>query len=408
MHTLGDHELALDNGQHILIGAYEHSLDLMRLVGLNTQTLFQRTPFRLSYPDGWHLQAVPAPAPMHLGIGLLRAKGMTLSERLALVRWQRHYAKQGWTAHAGNAPDTTVAHLLSDLPPGLVQRLMRPLCLAALNTEPHQASAHLFLRVLQESLGGRSTHSHLLIPRLDLSGVFARPALHWLEQHQTTWRPGTAVRALDFDGETWLVHTQDQTLPARAVILALGPDACARVLRASSAAVQAQLANTTLTQLAQLEHAPITTVYLRYPESVRLPKAHFALIDDSATQHYGQWVFDRGALDPTYRGVLSVVISGTGPHQDLSHRNLCQAVAKQLSHCLSLPEPLHSLCFVDKRATVLAVPGLKRPDCQQGYKGLFLAGDTAASPFPSTLEGSVRSGIEAADALAKWQNDMAN
>jgi uncharacterized protein with NAD-binding domain and iron-sulfur cluster len=95
---------------------------------------------------------------------------------------------------------------------------------------------------------------------------------------------------------------------------------------------------------------------------------------------------------------VSVVISGAGPYRDLDRDALGQAVARQL-RALGLPEPIAHYAIIEKHATIVPAPGLRRPAAVLPVAGLFLAGDAADSPYPSTIEGSVRSGIAAAAAI---------
>jgi squalene-associated FAD-dependent desaturase len=396
-YRLGDRRYNLDNGQHILLGAYRDTLNLMRSVGMDTDAVLDRTPFRLTYPDGWQLQAGHGRAPWHLASGLLTARHLPWRDRLALVRWQIKQQGQGWQWPGDGDPSAT--ELLRGLPASLIERLLRPLCLAALNTEPSEASGRLFLRVLADSLGGSSTASHLLVPRTDLSALFAQPALDQVCQRGGTWMARTTVRTLDHDGRTWRVVTSGQPLCATRVVLALPVEPCRRLLESAAPAVRHALEPTTLSRLDAIRHAPISTVYLRYAPTVRLTLSHYALLDDPAAKRPAQWVFDRGAFHPADAGVLAAVISGHGPHEALDEHTLCAQVAQQLSSDLGLPAPIDAVRFADKRATILATPGLQRPAVRQGPLGLYLAGDTADSPYPSTLEGSVRAGLDAARAL---------
>jgi predicted NAD/FAD-binding protein len=69
--------MALDNGQHILLGAYRETLRLMRLTGADPTALLLRLPLQLVIPGRFSLQAAPLPAPLHLAFGLLTAHGLT-------------------------------------------------------------------------------------------------------------------------------------------------------------------------------------------------------------------------------------------------------------------------------------------------------------------------------------------
>jgi len=79
---------SLDNGQHLLVGAYRELLALMRTVGV-PETAVLRMPLELRYARGFALRALPLPAPFGLLGGLLFARGLPLTERLGAVRFMR-------------------------------------------------------------------------------------------------------------------------------------------------------------------------------------------------------------------------------------------------------------------------------------------------------------------------------
>lgn len=389
--TLGDRDFPLDNGQHLLIGAYTHTLRLMQAVGVEPGAAFLRLPFALRYPDGFALVAASAPAPWHLALALLRAQRLSWRERLAMVMLIERFKRQDWNV----GQDRPAADLLRGHPAVLIQSVWRPLCIAALNVPLEIASARVFLTVLRDSLGGAASASELLLPRGDLSQLFPNAAQRHFERNGGALRLRTPVDSVQPTGSGWRVVTRGnelEALEADAVVLALPPPRAAALL-----APLGERAGAAAAQLQAMEMAPIATVYLRYA-SVSLPHPAYALRDDAARGAYGQWVFDRGALDARCAGVLSVVISAAGPHMDLPHAALQAAVAQQLSAALGLPAPIASATIVDKRATIVPAPNLQRPSMRL-LPGLLLAGDAADSAYPSTIEGSVRSGVAAASAL---------
>ncbi len=156
-----------------------------------------------------------------------------------------------------------------------------------------------------------------------------------------------------------------------------------------------------LDAVAQFRYEPICTVYLKYDATVSVPGGFVTLLDDPARKAYGQWVFDRGALDPANRGVLAVVVSASGAHDDEPLPSLCDAVASQLTRDLGLPAPRAARAIVEKRATLAARPGLRRPQNVTAVPRFLLAGDWTHSDYPSTLESAVRSGVAAARHLLR-------
>jgi predicted NAD/FAD-dependent oxidoreductase len=256
----------------------------------------------------------------------------------------------------------------------------------------------MFLTVLRDSLGADASASDLLLPRGDLSALFPDAALDWLAARGAAIHLRCPVSALHGPERRWQLDTRTGPIAADAVVLALPPPRSAALLNTLPQPHSASLA-AAIRQLHAIALAPISTVYLRYDAGVRMPHPVLALREAPARRHFGQWLFDRGALDPHCAGVLSVVISAAGAHQQLSHASLASCVTTQLTDVLGLPMPLATQVIEEKRATIVPAPGLRRPPIALAPAGLHLAGDSADSPYPSTIEGSVRSGLAAARSI---------
>ena len=388
---LGDRAFALDNGQHLLLGAYRSTRALMREVGLAPEQALFESPFELQYPDGFRIAAGRAPAPWHLLQALVGARGLSAAERTAIVAWVARRRCAGWRVE----PDAPASTLFREHPARCVERLWDPLCLAALNVPLDQASARTLLNVLRDSLGATSAASRYLIARRDLSATFPDAAQAHLAQRGVAFHWRQPIRRLEHDASGgWRVQTRDAEFPADAIVLALPADRAASLLES---AAQAPL-DAVVAALRRVRHAPIATVYLRTSSAFRLPRPLLALRSRPGERRYGQFVFDRGWLDPACSGVLAVVVSGSGPHEQLDAGDLAAAASAQLASDLQLPLPIDHAVLREKHATIVPSPGLVRPATRLPLPGLYLASDAADSPYPSTLEGSVRSGIAAARA----------
>lgn len=388
----------LDNGQHILLGAYTDTLRLMRTVGVDPDTCFLRVPMQMRYPagsGGMDFKAARLPAPLHLLVALLRATGLNRADKVSLARFTTTARWIDWQLHQ----DCSVAELLDrfDQTDRLIALLWRPLCIAALNTPPATASAQVFLNVLRDSLGGRRGASDMLVPRVDLGALFPVPAARFVEQRGGAVHLGMRVTALENTGERWRVGTaagrfqttdRDDT-GFDAVILATPWTETARLLAAWDPLVAAL----------PFEAEPITTCYLQYAPALALPQPFMALLDDAASGQWGQFVFDRGQLDAAQAGLLAVVVSASTDAVALPHDVLAAAIAEQLATVFRMPAlrtPQRMRIISEKRATFSCTPGLIRPDTATASGGLFLAGDHVKSDYPATLEAAVRSGIAAA------------
>jgi squalene-associated FAD-dependent desaturase len=412
------HGRSLDNGQHILLGAYRQTLRMMRLAGIDIERAFLRLPLQMHYPvlsDGMQFEASRLPAPLHLAFALLKSKGLVRADRLALARFTTTARWMDWRMHV----DCTVSEFLErfDQTERVIRLMWRPLCIAALNTRPEQASAQVFLNVLRDSFGARRAASDMLIPRIDLSAAFPDAAGAFVvARGGATCYGRTVTRLLREDGR-WRLQLAGAVT---SVGMSAGPNAAAEgdaeALGAQSfdgvvIATQPAHAATLLAEhgaqvahnlIEQLQTEPITTCYLQYPESVRLPRPFLALVDDCASGEWGQFVFDRGQLQADHGGLLAVVVSAS--EEAIAHGKdaLVDQIAAQLARAFgaeSFKRPIWSQVITEKQATFRCTPSLARPTVETGVPGLALAGDYTAGDYPSTLESAVRSGSEAARLL---------
>lgn len=382
----------VDNGQHILIGAYQACLHMLQTVGIDARTALLRLPLDLRYADGTGLQLPNLPPPWNAAWGIARAKGWSWHDKLALLRtahaWQRsHFSAP---AHA------TVADLCQGLPARLLQDFVDPLCISALNLPAEQASARVFLRVLQDGLFSGRGGSDLLIPRTDLSSLFPATAAQWLQAQGAQLHLGERVTQLDYDPAhaAWQVHGQHFDR----VVLATASADAARLVQAAQASLPApaQSAARQWAAIAQaLPHTAIATVYAYAPPPATgghlLPAPMVAL--RSGPQAPAQFAFDKAQLGGP-AGVLALVVSAS--HGDKA--TLQAHVLTQARMQLGLPALQALQTVVDKRATFACTPHVQRPE-QHIAPGLWACGDYVAGPYPATLEGAVRSGMQLAQSL---------
>ena len=387
--------LSLDNGQHILIGAYSEGLKLMAELGIDERSALLRMPLTLRFPDGTGLKLPNLPAPIDAVMGILRARGWSWRDKLSLLttaaRWQlRKFACP---------PEITVASLCSRLTPRVMATLIDPLCVSALNTPAERASGQVFLRVMRDALFTTSGGSNLLLPRTDLSALLPDAAAAWLQKHGAKVRMGSRVQSLLQDGQFWQVSTASEAVASAnlngpssvdnfdAIILACPAQVAARLVQGSAVSC------TGWVESAQaLTYEAITTVYA-FSRSGPLAQPMLAL--PSSNKHPAQFVFDRSQLNGP-AGLLAFVISASiGDAAALADQ-----VAAQASHQLGMTDINIVQTIVEKRATFACTPGLIRP-AQHIAPGLLAAGDYVDGPYPATLEGAVRSGLQAAMLLNK-------
>jgi hydroxysqualene dehydroxylase len=370
--------VALDNGQHILIGAYRRTLQLMHTVGADPEALLHRRPLDLRFADGTGLSLPRGPAWLVFGAAVLAARGWGWRDKASLLR-----GAAGWMASGFRcAPGATVAALARHLRPAVRARLLDPLCVAALNTPADEASGAVFLRVLRDSLFAGPGSSDLLLPRAPLSQLLPVPALAWLSAQGATLRPGHRVATITRQGGRWQVDGG----PFDVVILAASAAESARLVAPLNAAWAARAAS--------FHYEPIVTVYLRAPR-LRLPRPMTALLDGPDAP--AQFVFDHGALGGE-AGRFAFVVSGAARWVQAGLDATADAVLRQARAAFA-PGTWNGATvertLAEKRATFRCVPGLDRPPALIAA-GLLAAGDYLEGPYPATLEGAVRSGEAAA------------
>lgn len=380
--------ITLDNGQHILIGAYTETLRLMRLVGLEPDALLLRQPLSLPFPDGTGLQtpsyATHWPAPFDAIAAIATARGWTWGERLSLIR-----ASLGWQLRRFTcAPQWSVAQLCDGMAPRVLHELIEPLCVSALNTPADQASAQVFLKVMQDALFGVRGGSHLLLPRTDLSALFPVAAAQWITQRGGEVNLGHRVGSLRWQAPHWLVDGQAFDRVVWATSSSNAATALAEYSHSATTSIATALQAWAATAAA-LRFEAIATVYAWAPQA-RLPHPMLALRNSASAP--AQFVFDRGQLGgPT--GLLAFVVSASDGSREVLQTAVLQQAAAQLGP-IGVPALLPVQTVVEKQATFACTPGLQRPP-QAIAPGLLAAGDYVQGPYPATLEGAVRSGWSA-------------
>jgi hydroxysqualene dehydroxylase len=397
--------LPLDNGQHLLLGAYERTLELLtRVRGERAaRAQFARrplsiVPFSPTQSDALTMLSRRAPGRLGLLVGLLSARGLSWRERIANIGWFRNLERAGFV----RPPHETVAKMMSPLPPRVARLLWEPLCLTALNTPVAEASAQVFANVLRASFAGAGDASDFLLPATDLSALFPEAAAQFLAEHGGSVRLGAHALVVKTRRDEAIFAVDGNAEMAAAAIVAVGPHQLRQAF-ATEALAQHPSLSAAIGALEMLAYEPIVTIWLGYAAAVAMP-GPIARLDDAP----GQWVLDRpdilahaSATDrPPLAQLLAVVISASGPHMASPHAELARAADAQLRRLRpALPPCAWSQVIAEKRATYACTPQRPRPAGPRFAPGIYLAGDYVDTEYPATLEAAVRSGVAAAEAL---------
>lgn len=382
----------LDNGQHMLLGAYHETLALLRKVGVDEAQAFLRLPLQIqlqltSGKSEFLLKSIDfLPAPLNLLFGLLLSSGLSFSERMAAIKLMLHLKNSQYQIVSDRVLESFLINQGQSRK--LIKTLWEPLCLAALNTPIAIASTRVFLNILHDTFTGNKNNSDFLLPKFDLSQIISQPLSQYIQDKGGEIRLNQRIRKLEVTPNGFSVETKVEKSHFSHVVLATSP---ASMLKLITPIPTLQYV---AQQIQSYDYQPIYTIYLQYPVETKLPHVMTGL-----TKMLGQWVFDRGQLCDQH-GLIAVVISATGKHQLLSQDALALKIARELSHTFpDLTKPLWYKVIAEKRATFSCVANLARPTNKTTQTGLFLAGDYTYADYPATIEGAIRSGMKCAELI---------
>jgi squalene-associated FAD-dependent desaturase len=385
----------IDACQHVSMGCCTNFAHFCRTVGV--AHLLQPQPcLYFMTPDRRvsRFDADPLPAPFHLVRTFLRSHYLTWAEKariawgLACLRLMPADADPpfaDWLRRHGQTPRT-------------VERFWGLVLTSALNETPERMGLRYARKVFVDGFLRHRRGFEVELPLVPLGRLYGDDLLDWLRKHdvQLLLNRG-AKRLLVKSGEVSGVELRDGTvLDADWYISAVPFDRLLDLLPAEVVEAEASFR-----ALRQLETSPITSVHLWYDRpAMDLP--HVVLIDC-----LGQWVFNRGEVAPGEHYV-QVVVSAARPFRGLGHEEVRRRVVEEMANlfpALATATLLRARVVTEQAATFSVLPGVDRwrPRQESPLGNLFLSGDWTATGWPATMEGAVRSGYLAAEALLRRQ-----
>ncbi len=371
----------IDNGQHLLIGAYQRTLNLLHDLGADESTLFQRLPLNITihHPhfDDLKLADTPLlPWPLSLAIKTWQLNGFAVFAQISRLIFKARSQKK--------SDDISVQAWLKQERQSsrLIEQLWEPLCLATMNTPISEASANLFAHVLLETFRQRD-YADFLIPQIPLGDTLPAYAERYIQQQGGQISLQTRIKSLVIHNNivTAALTDNGQTIEADNIIIATGPHTSQQLLGKYWVGKDPS-------------SYPIVTVYLQCSSDVDLRSPMLGLSGITS-----QWIFDRGD------GLLAVVISGPGSHLKLTNEQLIKHVVNELldANIVQPSEFIRGYVIREKRATFRSTVDVcsDRPTTCSPVDGLYLAGDIINNLYPATLEGAVINGEKAAELIMK-------
>jgi hydroxysqualene dehydroxylase len=388
----------VDNGQHALLGGFHETRKFLKTLGTEDLIKYQdRFQIVLVKPSGQRLKLVSfnLPAPFHLAAGVLRTRGFSWSDRFHLLRAGRSimFTRQ---LHASQ----TVTDWMDALhqPESLRKQWWYPIATAALNEQPHRASANLFLRVLKMAFFGSSRNSPFGIMKVSLGELYTEQAKKLIETNGGSVLINAPVRQIHFSqSQVDSVEVQEgRRLTADAYISAVPHASLKRMVPADLIREGSPFA-----YLEHLSNAPILSVHLWFDRPV-MDEDFIGLVESPI-----HWVFDKSRLwqkNKTDGGAVACVVSGAYDLIGLPPQELITLTTTELSRYLPEVKKAklqHSRLIKERQATFSCTPEAEhwRPAQETPYSNFYLAGDWTRTGLPATIEGAVLSGHRCASLI---------
>jgi zeta-carotene desaturase len=397
----------VDNGTHLMIAGYTATLDLLRRAGAR-DLLEVQDDLRLDYVDDRGSTALDCPrlpAPLHLLGGLLRLR----------VPWRvrRDALRLGLAVRLGSRPSgITLADYFERLGQGRETRrlLWDPLSIAILNETPERADAGLFWNVYREAFLRTSRASRLVFLRRGFGVLHERLGAYFEARGGTLRRRALAEAiALEADAARGVAYlqraatredirrgrrAQSAFVEADAVVAAVPWHALPALLP------EAWRTRPPFAGLAGLGASPIVSVEL-WLDRVVVDKAMVGLRECEV-----DWVFDKGRLfgrlgPPQHLAFIASAAVRQSPRPNPELVALAEAALRRYFPAMKEATVVRSLVMREAEATFSCGPAAEglRPEAHTPIRGLFLAGDWTSTGLPATIEGAVRSGLRAAEAV---------
>ncbi|MEJ5369105.1 MAG: hydroxysqualene dehydroxylase HpnE [Bryobacteraceae bacterium] len=373
----------IDNCQHILLRCCTNLLDFYRRIGVEHLIDFHRE-FHYLEPGGRRsvFRAGLLPAPAHFAESFAALRFLSFREKLEAVRALAALRRE--RTRRTDLDRITMRQWLDEKrqSPRTVNRFWAPVLVSAVNEELDRMAASHGFQVFHLAFLAAKDAYHMGVPRVPLGGLASAERISKLPGVELRLR--SKVTGVRLQGaRVQAFETEDGILEADAFVSALPFEPLRRLLPGL------------LDDWSPFEHSPIAAIHLWFDRPVTsLP--HGVLLDSPF-----QWFFSKD--EGRY---IQLVVSAARFLQDWPRDQAAARACEDLTRYLPEVRAARLLRFhvvKEIRATFSARPGLseKRPRADTRYANLFLAGDWTQTGWPSTMEGAVRSGYRAAEAVCR-------
>jgi len=392
----------VENGQHILLGAYHSTLRYLDMIGTgDLLTVKTRLVLPFHHPEK-HFASFSVghlPSPLHITSGLLRFSLLSFRERQSLLAVGR--ALVGWDRKTeSELSNLTVLEWLRKLRQSdeAVRCLWSPIAVSVMNETAERSSALLFARSLRLAFLGTKRDSSILIPSVGQTELYVRGAEKLLEESGAEILRGTEAAAIEMEGPAaaGVRLRSGRVVSSDRVISCVPHYALSRLLPG------ALRRSEPFSHLGAFGSVPIVSIHLWFDGDF-METEYLGLISRRV-----QWVFNRRRILKERggpEGYLSAVISGAREFVDMTKSQLVSIALEDITGTFPGSRKVklvHSVVIKEKRATYSPGNDVERlrPRPVTPVGNLFLAGDWTDTGLPPTIEGAVASGFRAAGLAA--------
>jgi len=377
----GEDAETIDNCQHVLLRCCVNLLDLYRRLGVEDKIRFHRE-FYFIEPGGRTsiLKRGIFPAPAHFLESFLRLKFLSFRDKVAIARAIRAIPRE---RTRGDLDRISMLDWLREKgqTEGAIERYWRQVLVSAVNEELDQMAASHGFQVFWLGMIARADSYEMGIPDVPLRELYDEQSLARAGAVRIRYR--SAVTSIETaNAAVNAIHTANGRATADFYVSSLPFERLQPLLPDLPVAWEA------------FGHSPITGIHLWFDRAItELP--HATLLDRTV-----QWMFNKS--EGRY---IQLVVSASRGMLETPRNEIIDLAVKELAEFFPAVKEARlekAQVIKEVRATFSARPGMEklRPLPATSLSNFFLAGDWTRSGWPATMEGAVRSGYLAAEAVA--------
>jgi len=390
----------VDNCQHVLFGSCTNLIAFYKKIGIeNKIRWFDRMTF--IEPGGRQsvLESTLLPAPLHLTPSFLQLNFLSIRDKLVLSRALAVLITRTQKDDGSSFQDWLIRHHQT---PTAIERFWKPILVSALSEDLDRIAVPYAAQVVRESMKS-PTARRMGIPTVPLTELY-NAARDYITARGGSVRFRNSVQSFAPSPSGVRLKLQDSEEEFDNAVLAVPFDSLAKLLPDSPESQDLQ-SKTLREKLSHFQTAPITGVHFWFDRQItNLP--HAVLLDRTI-----QWMFHKSLLlnknsreaddTPSY---VELVISSSKSLIQKSRQEIIDLALNELREFFPQAREANlvkATVIKEVNATFSPTPGIDhhRPTQKTPWPHIFLAGDWTATGWPATMEGAVRSGYLAVQAL---------